>query len=49
VSEDELVAVTERKEPVPRWEVLAENKTRWEQLYKHPGWRLVRGACLGLV
>jgi hypothetical protein len=31
-SEDELM-VTERKEPVPKWEVLlAENKAVWEQL-----------------
>jgi hypothetical protein len=28
-SEDEFV--TERKEPVPEWEVLAENKAVWEQ------------------
>ena len=27
-SEDELV--TERKEPVPKWEVLAENRAVWE-------------------
>jgi hypothetical protein len=33
-SEDELV--TERKEPVPvpKWEVLAENKAVWEQFCK---------------
>jgi hypothetical protein len=26
--------VTERKEPVPKWEVLAEKKAVWEQLCK---------------
>jgi hypothetical protein len=26
--------VTERKQPVPKWEVLAENRTVWEQLRK---------------
>jgi hypothetical protein len=31
-SEDEFV--TERKEPVPKWEVLAENKAVWEQFCK---------------
>jgi hypothetical protein len=31
-SEDEFV--TERKEPVPKWEVLAENRDVWEQLCK---------------
>jgi hypothetical protein len=31
-SEDEFV--TERKEPVPKWEVLAENKGVWEQFCK---------------
>jgi hypothetical protein len=31
-SEDEFV--TERKEPLPKWEVLAENRAVWEQLYK---------------
>jgi hypothetical protein len=34
-SEDEFV--TERKEPVPKWEVLAENKAVWEQLCKQLG------------
>jgi hypothetical protein len=29
--------LTERKEPLPKWEVLAENKAVWEQLYKQPG------------
>jgi hypothetical protein len=31
-SEDEFV--TERKEPVPKWEVLAENAAVWEQFFK---------------
>jgi hypothetical protein len=31
-NEDEFV--TERKEPVPKWEVLAENKAVWEQFCK---------------
>ena len=26
--------VTERKQPVPKWEVLAENRAVWEQLCK---------------
>jgi hypothetical protein len=26
--------VTERKQPVPKWEVLAENRTVWEQFCK---------------
>jgi hypothetical protein len=30
-SGEESEAVTERKEPVPKWEVLAENKAVWEQ------------------
>jgi hypothetical protein len=34
-SEDEFV--TERKEPVPKWEVLAENKAVWEHLCKQLG------------
>jgi hypothetical protein len=34
-SEDEFV--TERKEPLPKWEVLAENRAVWEQLYKQLG------------
>jgi hypothetical protein len=29
--------VTERKEPVPKWEVLAENKAVWEHLCKQLG------------
>jgi hypothetical protein len=29
--------LTERKEPLPKWEVLAENKAVWEQLYKQLG------------
>jgi hypothetical protein len=33
-SEDEFVTVTERKEPVPKWEVLAETRAVWEQLCK---------------
>jgi hypothetical protein len=28
--------VTERKEPVPEWEVLAENRAVWEQFCKQP-------------
>jgi hypothetical protein len=35
-SEDELV-LAERKEPVPKWEVLTENKALWEQFYKKLG------------
>jgi hypothetical protein len=35
-SEDELV-LAERKEPVPKWEVLTENKALWEQFYKQLG------------
>jgi hypothetical protein len=42
--EDEFV--TERKEPVPRWGVLAENKAVWEQLCKQLGFG---GWCFGLV
>jgi hypothetical protein len=34
-SEDEFV--TERKEPLPKWEVLAENRAVWEQFYKQLG------------
>jgi hypothetical protein len=33
--------VTERKEPVPKWEVLAENKAVWEQFCKQLSWKLV--------
>jgi hypothetical protein len=29
--------VTEQKEPVPKWEVLAENGAVWEQLCKQLG------------
>jgi hypothetical protein len=29
--ESEGEFVTERKEPVPKWEVLAENRAAWEQ------------------
>jgi hypothetical protein len=29
--------VTKRKEPVPKWKVLAENKAAWEQLCKQLG------------
>ena len=35
--ESEGEFVTERKEPVPRWEALSENKAVWEQLYKQLG------------
>jgi hypothetical protein len=35
-SEDEFV-LTERKEPVPKWEVLAENRAVWEQFCKQLG------------
>jgi hypothetical protein len=32
--ESEGKFVTKRKEPVPKWEVLAENKAVWEQFCK---------------
>jgi hypothetical protein len=33
-SEDELVTERKEPEPVPKWEVLAENKAVWEQFCK---------------
>jgi hypothetical protein len=35
--ESEYEFVTERKEPVPKWEVLAENGAVWEQFCKQLG------------
>jgi hypothetical protein len=32
--DEEEEFVTERKQPVPKWEVLAENRTVWEKLCK---------------
>jgi hypothetical protein len=48
-SEDRFV--TQQKEPVPRWEVLAKNWAVWGQLCKQlateRGWRLVVWVSLG--